>query len=158
MRKIDRIFIHTAAHGTVKTGVVHDTTAAEITQWHLARGFDTIGYHFVIRFDGGIELGRSLETAGAHVKGVNARSVGICLSGHGDIKPPTDKQMESLLRLVTDLCTKFNVPVANVLGHKEVNKLIADGKVQDKYRTDKSCPGKFVDMNSIRMALAARLG
>jgi hypothetical protein len=39
---------------------------AEIRRWHLARGWNDIGYHFVIRPDGEVEVGRMLHEIGAH--------------------------------------------------------------------------------------------
>lgn len=56
-------------------------TAADIHRWHQERGWDGIGYHWVIRRDGTIEPGRPEYWTGAHVKGHNKGSIGICLIG-----------------------------------------------------------------------------
>ena len=76
MRKIDSIIVHCSA---TKAG--QDFTAADIDRWHRERGFNGIGYHYVIRLDGRLEKGREIDLAGAHSKGWNERSVGICYIG-----------------------------------------------------------------------------
>ena len=76
MRKIDSIIVHCSA---TKAG--QDFTAADIDRWHRERGFNGIGYHYVIRLDGRLEKGREIDLAGAHCKGWNERSVGICYIG-----------------------------------------------------------------------------
>nr|WP_223225927.1 MULTISPECIES: hypothetical protein [Bacteroides] len=43
MRKIDSIIVHCSA---TKAG--QDFTAADIDRWHRERGFNGIGYHYVI--------------------------------------------------------------------------------------------------------------
>ena len=47
MRKIDSIIIHCSA-----TKVGQDFTAADIDRWHRERGFNGIGYHYVVCLDG----------------------------------------------------------------------------------------------------------
>ena len=58
-----------------------DFSAEDINRWHVNRGWSEIGYHFIIRRDGRIEVGRDLDERGAHVKGHNTDSWGICLIG-----------------------------------------------------------------------------
>ena len=83
MNKIDSIIIHCSA-----TRAGQDLTAKDIDRMHRARGFNQIGYNYVIRIDGTIEIGRSLTVDGAHcnTKGFsessyNKHSVGICYIG-----------------------------------------------------------------------------
>lgn len=76
MRNIDSIIVHCSA---TKAGL--DFTATDIDRWHRERGFNGIGYHYVIRLDGKLEKGRDVTLAGAHCKGWNERSVGICYIG-----------------------------------------------------------------------------
>lgn len=141
------IFVHTAAYSG-------DCDAAEIDAWHRARGWAAIGYHYVVRRSGLIEPGRPLEYAGAHVEGCNSKSVGICCEGHGDYEDHTPPQRASLLDLCRTLMQKFELDHEAVLGHREVNRLVAAGVVGDHYRTYKTCPGNRVDMDAIRAALA----
>ena len=64
MRNIDSIIVHCSA---TKAG--QDFTATDIDRWHRERGFNGIGYHYVIRLDGKLEKGRDVALAGAHCKG-----------------------------------------------------------------------------------------
>lgn len=118
MRKIDKIIVHCTA-----TPEGRDVTVEEITRWHRARGFRTIGYHYLIRLDGTVCPGRPENEIGAHCKGENARSVGICYAGGlaSDGKTPKDTrtaaQRASLRRLVADLRERY--PGATVHGHRE---------------------------------------
>ena len=52
----DTIVIH-----CTQTPDTMDIGADEIKKWHKNRGFDTIGYHFVIRRDGHVEKGRDIN-------------------------------------------------------------------------------------------------
>lgn len=118
MRKIDKIIVHCTA-----TPEGRDVTVEEITRWHRARGFRTIGYHYLVRLDGTICPGRPENEIGAHCKGKNARSVGICYAGGlaSDGKTPKDTrtpaQRASLRRLVAELRLRY--PRATVYGHRE---------------------------------------
>lgn len=67
--------------------------AATIDRWHKERGWNGIGYHFVILPDGTIEKGRPLNKQGAHVYGHNRNSVGTCLIGKTEFTP---RQFEAL--------------------------------------------------------------
>jgi len=86
-------------------------------------GWRGIGYHYVIRRDGGVEDGRPLDTAGAHAKGHNENSIGICMVGgvDKDNKPQssfTKKQWATLDPLVRNLVDDY--PEAEVLGHRDL--------------------------------------
>ena len=118
MRKINEIIIHCAA-----TREGRDFTVEDITRWHKARGFATIGYHYVIYRDGSIHEGRPLEQIGAHCVGHNKHSIGICYIGGcaSDGKTPKDtrtsEQKEALLSLLRRLKARF--PNATIHGHRE---------------------------------------
>lgn len=141
---------HTAAHGDPARGVDYDTTAAQIRQWHRARGWADIGYHYVIRKDGTIEAGRPETRMGAHVRGLNHQSLGICFSGHGDIAPLTPAQLDAGVRLTVRLLRRYNLRYTRVIGHREVNRLIAFGLLSPDFRVAKTCPGAKVDMTAVR--------
>ena len=70
------IMIHCAA-----TRADMDIGAADIDRWHRQRGWRKIGYHYVIRRNGEVETGRDMDAVGAHCKGMNDKSVSICLVG-----------------------------------------------------------------------------
>ena len=117
-RKIDKIIIHCSAS---VEGV--NVTPSTIKHWHLQRGFRDIGYHFVITLDGSVHVGRSLAKVGAHCKGQNKNSIGVCYIGGvaTDGKTPkdtrTDAQKASLVKLITELRQQY--PNASVHGHRE---------------------------------------
>ena len=67
-----------------------------IQRWHLARGWATIGYHFVVSPSGRIFRGRPVDRLGAHVLGHNAGTVGICLMGNFETERPTPAALRSL--------------------------------------------------------------
>lgn len=125
MRQIKEIIIHCA-----DTPEGRDDKAADIDRWHKQRGFDRIGYHYVIDLDGTVEAGRELDCIGAHCKGHNTNSIGICYIGGADretIKPKdtrTDKQKASLLLLLKYLRQRY--PNAKIYGHRDFS--------------DKACP------------------
>lgn len=88
------------------------------------RGFRDIGYHFYITRDGCIHRGRPLEQIGAHCKGHNRHSVGICYEGGLDARgQPADtrtlEQRACLLALLRELKRVF--PRALVVGHRDLN-------------------------------------
>ena len=118
MRNIDKIIIHCSATPEGK-----NFTVKQIDACHRQRGFNGIGYHFVIYLDGSIHVGRALAKAGAHCKGHNAHSIGVCYIGGvaTDGKTPkdtrTDAQKASLVKLITELRQQF--PNASVHGHRE---------------------------------------
>lgn len=117
MRKITEIIIHCSATQEGK-----NYTVADIDRWHRQRGFNGIGYHYVIYRDGSIHVGRALAEPGAHCKGHNALSIGICYIGGLSIegKPKDTRtvvQKASLRALVEQLQEEF--PLATIHGHNE---------------------------------------
>lgn len=119
LRKVDWIVVHCSA-----TRAIQDIGANEITRWHKAKGWSDIGYHFVIRLNGALELGRSTSLQGAHVKGHNHNSIGICLVGGLENEAPwkpamtyTPKQMAKLEMVIRDLLKLY--PNAKVRGHRD---------------------------------------
>ena len=116
----DTIIIHCSA-----TRAGQDFTAADIDLWHRARGFRSIGYHFVIRLDGTIEPGRDVSLDGAHCTGWNRRSIGICYVGGLDKEgrpadTRTEAQREALIRLVEDLRLVYP-DIRQVIGHRDTS-------------------------------------
>lgn len=135
-----------------------DQSAEAINDYHRnGRGWSGIGYHFVIRKDGTVEPGRPITKQGAHAKGINWCSIGIAFSGHGDIAPLTPAQMEAGAELGARLVREYAIELHNVIGHREINKLVDRNLVEPQYRTGKSCPGVRVPMHRIRLAVANRL-
>ncbi len=108
-----------------------------IDQWHRERGWDGIGYHYVIcngqaaphgkydpACDGLVQNGRPAEQPGAHAKGHNAHSLGVCLVGRRRF---TGLQMVALFGLLRTLGRRHALSPGDVLGHCELT-------------TGKTCP------------------
>lgn len=98
-----------------------DIGKKEIDTWHRQRGWLMIGYHYVIRRNGEVEVGRELEAIGAHVQDHNHDSLGICLvGGINDSGDPeqnfTEEQYNALATLLYQL--KVVYPDAQVKGHR----------------------------------------
>tara|TARA_R100001129_G_scaffold9641_1_gene6643 strand:+ start:58 stop:507 length:450 start_codon:yes stop_codon:yes gene_type:complete len=118
MRKIEKIIIHCSA--TVE-GV--NVSTSTIKRWHVqGRGWSDIGYHYIIPLDGEIEYGRELARSGAHCKGENENSIGICyIGGLSDKKRAkdtrTEAQKEALVNILKTLTHIY--PKATIHSHFE---------------------------------------
>ena len=158
MREINKIYFHCSDSkwGDLPT----------IRKWHTdsppqGRGWKEIGYHFLItnqfptypslkdnnpkwEYDGKIWKGRNIEKIGAHVKGDNANSIGICLVGTGFF---TKLQLESARDLCVLLAQGFGLALGtDILGHYEYWLNLKPPQIPQK-----SCPN--LKMNEFRMAL-----
>lgn len=129
---MDKLIIHCSA-----TPNGRDNSAEDIHRWHKQKGWDGIGYHYVIRIDGTIESGRPEYWAGAHAKGHNSGSIGICMIG-------TDKYTSAQWLSLRDLIDQLSIlyPNIGIIGHNEVS--------------GKDCPGfdvqKWVAMDRFQIA------
>ena len=119
MRKINKLIVHCTATPEFK-----DFTLEDVRGWHVkGNGWSDIGYHYLIKLDGTVELGRPVKKPGAHVAGHNKDSIGIAYVGGMDnqmeewIDTRTDEQKDSLFNLLMDL--KFEFPNAVVYGHND---------------------------------------
>jgi len=129
-------------------------SAAIIDKWHRDRGFDELGYHFVIgngtnSGDGQIEVGPRWikQKWGAHDNALdnrfNTNGIGICLVGDFNKTHPTLRQRRALMRLVVYLMKTYQVPADRVLGHGETK--------------DTQCPGRYLNVADIRDSVARAL-
>lgn len=120
MRKINKIIVHCS-----------DSTfgdSSDIDQWHKEKGWSGIGYHFVIlngtrdkgsmdaEINGFIETGRGMAKSGAHCRGHNRDSVGICMIGTDTF---TKEQYIALKALVEGLKSQFSLSDSDVYGHRD---------------------------------------
>ncbi|BEG97868.1 N-acetylmuramoyl-L-alanine amidase [Bacteroides sedimenti] len=138
MREIDLIVIHCSA-----TRVDRDVTAQDINAAHKVRGFSSWGYHFYIRKNGKVEPMRPLDEAGAHARGYNARSIGICYEGGLDVNgraadTRTLPQRIAMHALVSRLLTEH--PEAEVLGHRDLSPDKNYNGIVDPWERTKECP------------------
>lgn len=130
-RSINLIVIHCSASPDGRP-----VSVETIRQWHRARGFTDIGYHWVVGVTGQVYPGRPEESVGAHAKGHNAKSLGICMVG-------TERfplhAWASLKAKIEQLLERF--PGASVCGHRDLSPdLDGDGQVEPN-EWIKICPG-----------------
>lgn len=114
---MNKLIIHCSA---TPNGRPHE--ASEIHQWHLDRGWDGIGYHWVITVDGKLQAGRPEYWMGSHASGYNSKSIGVCMIGTDSFD---SKQWKILENLVLEKMIQY--PDIKVIGHNEVSS--------------KTCPG-----------------
>lgn len=145
MRPIDLIVIHCSATPNGRW-----TTVEDIDRWHAERGFHrnpalignnqpslkAIAYHFAIYTNGAVATGRGLTEVGAHVKGHNANSIGVCMVGTDKFSPA---QWASLKANIEGLQQQF--AGARVVGHRDLSPdLNGDGEIEP-VEWLKVCPG-----------------
>lgn len=109
INKPSKVIIHCA-----DTPDNRDIDVKEIDRWHKARGFRMVGYHYVIKRNGVVEVGRNESMIGAHCLTQNAKSIGICLIGRHDF---SSEQFKSLNSLLMDL--KIRYRGISIHGHSE---------------------------------------
>ena len=121
MRKIRKIILHCSATAEGRAFTIDD-----IRRWHIrGNGWKDIGYHYVVHLDGSIHQGRKEEAVGAHCRGHNHDSIGVCYIGGAAADGATPKdtrtpqQRAALDRLVGDLQGRY--PEAGVYRHRELN-------------------------------------
>jgi N-acetyl-anhydromuramyl-L-alanine amidase AmpD len=126
--------------------------ADRFDNWHRTKGWDELGYHFVIgngtdTADGQIEVGPrwTAQKHGAHCRTpddyYNQHGIGICLVGNFDRHLPDERQLASLRRLVTFLCGEFQISPDFIYTHGGITG-------------ETKCPGKLFDVEALRKAIA----
>ncbi|MGA2498421.1 MAG: N-acetylmuramoyl-L-alanine amidase [Tepidisphaeraceae bacterium] len=157
---VPRSWIPQARPHAWKYVVVHhsDTKvggAVSFDNGHRARGWECLGYDFVIgngtyTRDGEIEVGPrwTKQMVGAHagVKEFNEDGIGICLVGDFQTTRPSAAQLKSLAYLTGYLQRTYHIPTSKVIGHR-------DCKVGHTL-----CPGRYLDMNVVRKMAAQYAG
>jgi hypothetical protein len=130
-------------------------SAAVFDRMHRDKGWDELGYHFVIgngtnSGNGQVEVGPRWpkQKWGAHAKTPNNQfndfGIGICLVGNFDVERPTPEQLRSLTRLIAYLERTYRISTKNVLGHGDTGK-----------PTD--CPGTYMNVAAVRRAVSQML-
>jgi len=126
--------------------------AVNMHKVHLARGMKNgLAYHFVISNgsrkarDGEIYLSNRWkgQLDGGHVKkqAWNRTSIGICLIGNFEIRPPTSKQLSALEGLCEYLMKRCNLQANDVTTHTLFHP---------KHTV---CPGKYFSLTGLRRRL-----
>ena len=139
LSEVLRIVVH---HSATEKGSVEAFRILHrvLFQW------DDVGYHYVIgngtfSRDGQIEEGRPSWAVGAHARGSNEDSIGICLVGDFSYREPTDAQFESLCLLATKLMEKYGLSPSDVILHNQVKTC------------DTVCPGDSFPVMHLRQRL-----
>lgn len=97
----------------------------DINQWHLERGWAGIGYNYYVRKDGTIWRGRPEWAVGAHAKGHNDKSIGICCEGAYMTETMPAAQLAALKDLIRDIVNRYGK--LKLLRHKDVNETDCPG-------------------------------
>lgn len=107
-----------------------DASAEQIHDWHINQGWSGIGYHFVIRKDGTIEIGRPEWAVGSHAYGENSHTLGIHLSGDFETAYPSQAQLTACAELVRDLCKDYGIACdrEHIVGHCDLMSTDCPGK------------------------------
>jgi hypothetical protein len=117
-KKTDLIVLH---HAAVSTCTIHD-----VHRWHLNNGWLGCGYHYFVAKTGEIHRGRPEDAVGAHVTGVNTRSVGICAEGDFMTERMQDEQKLAIIHLVKWIVHRY--PGASIKGHRDLAPTQCPGK------------------------------
>lgn len=147
LREIRLIVLHCSA-----SRVTERYTFEQVRYDHMHKDppWTDIGYHYYIELDGAIHKGRPLWRIGAHVRGHNGNSVGICYEGGLNAAGiPADTRTELQRAAILD-CIKEVLELLRadgqdtssirILGHRDLSPdLNGDGTIQASERI-KECP------------------
>lgn len=111
----------------------------DIHKWHLDNGWSGCGYHYFVRKNGTIYIGRDEKAIGAHCMNYNAVSIGICAEGNFNCETMGEAQYNALLQLTRSLLSKCGI--SRICGHFEL------------YSTD--CPGSNFPLDRIKKEVGA---
>ena len=135
MRQINKIIVHCSA-----TREGENYTVDTIRSWHVdGRGWSDIGYHFYIDLYGEIHKGRDIAKIGAHCKGQNRNSIGICYCGgvEADGKTPKDTRLDCQKEALTAVLRtlKAMYPEAVIHSHNDyANKACPSFNATEEYK------------------------
>lgn len=151
-RVITLIVLHSATAFDPKAKRVVHQSKDEIDRYHREHnGWRKIGYHWYVEHDGHGVRGRADHEVGAHVGGLNLHSLGLCVSGHGDIEPWNPAQRREVIRQCAEWCQLYGLGPDHLIGHREAEK-------HGAAPVWKTCPGVLVDLEELRHELDAHLG
>lgn len=141
--KVEYICIHCTA-----TPEGLDLNANDVNRMHRNRGFSMIGYHKLVKLNGVVEDGRSLDTQGAHVRGYNHKSIGVAYVGGLDNARKaedtrTELQQVALVNELVALKKKF--PNAKIVGHRDLSPDLDGDGVIEPHEWMKQCPSFSVE-------------
>lgn len=108
-------------HHTSGDGDPTRITFEAVDRYHREQGWDMIGYHYFIAWDGTLTKGRADLQPGAHTKenSLNYMSLGICLAGNFDKYLPSPAQVRTLRRLLKEKMKEYNIPATSIYPHRK---------------------------------------
>lgn len=121
------------------SGVSGHHTVEDIHRWHLNKGWAGIGYHYFITKEGIVYECRPRNKVGAHTRGHNRNSVGICFEGNFNKEELTARQEKAAIKLLTLLSIAY--PDAELRRHSDFN-------------AQRSCPGRNFPFDRIKQRVA----
>lgn len=136
-------------------------TVYDVDRWHKSNGWSGIGYHFFVRKNGEVYRGRPQDKIGAHVQGMNLRSIGICAEGNYMKETMSLVQKRAICELLVYLTDNF-YPNAKILGHKELGNTNCPGNnfplddIKENYRNYLETIEEYTDINDIIWELSYR--
>lgn len=129
-------------------------TAKMMEEWHLAKGWEGLGYQFVIHKNGDVWRGRPEHYHGSHTTTHNKKSIGICLSGNFDATLPTKAQEDSLRSLLVGLMSTYNIQKEKIVPHRTfANKTCYGKKLSDTWARDLLGTPSVTDKEKIKKAI-----
>ena len=145
--KVKKVIVHhslTKDSGSVSWGAIR--------KYHVQQmKWSGIGYH------AGVELvlsgdavnyetlmGRVWDRSGAHTRGQNHDSLGICFVGNYDITPPPKKMLIAGAKVIALWLRLFNLTIKDIYSHHHLNIY-------------KSCPGKCFDMDYLKTCIKGKI-
>ncbi len=109
-------------------------TAKIMEDYHLSKGWEGLGYQYVIHKNGDVWAGRPETYHGAHTVDYNKKSIGICLAGNFDATLPTPEQIKSLTDLMNTIKVKYNIALDKIVPHRTfANKTCYGLKLPDDW-------------------------
>lgn len=108
-KKVDAIIVHNSGS--------NNDTVESVVDYHRKKWSD-VGYNWMIA-NGTIYVGRSTMFVGAHTRGNNDGSVGVCAIGNYMSKLPKKKDIEALVRILSIECFARGLSSDKIIGHRE---------------------------------------
>ncbi|XP_055315740.1 peptidoglycan-recognition protein LC-like [Sitodiplosis mosellana] len=93
-----------------------------IQTFHIeSRGWDDIGYNFLVGGDGSVYVGRGWDIQGAHTKGYNIHSICIAFIGTFNKIAPPKRQLYAAQKLIEEgVKLKKLIPDYRLYGHRQL--------------------------------------
>jgi len=150
--RIDKIVLHHAA-------APRSTTVEDIKRWHIEKGWRDIGYHWLLTDAPDSTVGPQMHIGrahnlderwepwerGAHAKGHNSHTMGVCLVANHSIEPPSKAALDLLHGWLVAFCLTLRLGPDDIVGHRELEGAATE------------CPGGLVDLDAIRQRVRAAM-